>query len=311
MMKIKRETKEVNNLSDLDDLKTLSSIYSYNFNSNMINKILERLDKFISENKNDFDKSIEIDNEKNNVKIELDKLINIIKENKNNSEFFPVFTAKKIVDGYGNICVLYNGNPYITLKLIINALRTHNNIVFCTDNFLHINGLLIEGINIVVKELKYAEKIALLQTNISETNLNIGQKYFNLVLYIGNKISFKNVQKLFNVPSICIEYGYINVFIEDDSFKDILLDIDKYAYKNSISINYFDNTDIEETIEHVNQYNLNDYFVIFTKNPEIAYKLVSSIKAKNILINANPFENYEFYINEDKLVYTKNIKSNV
>ena len=298
-------------MDNFDDINTLSGIDSYKFSSDMVNKVLKAYSKFISDNRNNFEKCIEIDNEKNNVKTELDKLKSIIEDNERNTDFLPKFTAKKIVDGYGNICVLYSGNPYVTLKLIIIALRTHNNIIFCTDSFLHINGLLIEGINIVVKELKYAEKIALLESNFSEASLSVGQKYFNLVLYIGNKNSFKNVQKIFNVPTIYNEYGYMNIFIGDNSFKDILLDIDKYAYKNSISINYFDNTDIETTIKHVNQYNLNDYFVIFTKNSEVAYKLVSSIKAKNILINANPFENYEFYINEDKLVYTKNIKSNV
>jgi len=297
-------------LGNFSGIKALSNINSYKFNANVINKILDSYSKFISDNKNNFERSIEKDNENNNAKIEFDKLITIIKNYKNNKDFLPMFTAKKIVDGYGNICVIYNGNPYITLKLIIIALRTHNNVIFCTDNFLHINGLLIEGINIVVKEIKYAEKIALLESNFSEASLSVNQKHFDLLLYIGNKNGFKNIHKTLNVPTICNEYGNMNIFVEGNSFKSILLEIDKYAYRNSIAIKYFDNTDIETTIKHVNQHGLNDYFVIFTENSEIAYKLVSSIKTKNILINANPFDNYEFYMNEDKLVYTKNIKSN-
>ena len=46
------------------------------------------------------------------------------------------YTSGKIVDGYGNIAVMYNGDPYVTLRLAIKALKTHNTIVFFAKKYL-------------------------------------------------------------------------------------------------------------------------------------------------------------------------------
>ena len=33
----------------------------------------------------------------------------------------PSFSAKTIKDGFGNIAVMYNGDPYVTLKMLMAA----------------------------------------------------------------------------------------------------------------------------------------------------------------------------------------------
>ena len=223
----------------------------------------------------------------------------------------PSFSAQKIKDGFGNIAVMYNGDPYVTLKMLISSLRTHNNVVFFTKNFKTLNDLLIESINIVTKELKYTERIAVLQTNFSKNDIIKKQNGFNLLVYIGNKRDFQTVSKQLNIPSVFRGYGSIDVFIDDKSYKETLLDIDDFAYENNIKVNYFYNTDIDETIAYINKYNLNDCFAVFTKNSELAYKFINSIKSKNIFINKNPFVNYEFDLNENQLVYTKNISMKI
>ena len=292
-------------------ISNLKNHTEYNFKASKIEKILEKFSILIEKNKISFDNAIKKDSKSNNQKIEFDRIINIVKNYKKDMPILPSFSAKTIKDGFGNIAVMYNGDPYVTLKMLISSLRTHNNVVFFTNNFKTLNDLLIESINIVTRELNYTERIAVLQNNFSKNDIIKKQNSFNLLVYIGNKRDFQAVNKQLNIPSVFRGYGFIDVFIEDKSFKETLLDIDDFAYENNIKVNYFHNTDIDQTIDYINKYNLNDCFAVFTRNSELAYKFINSIKSKNIFINTNPFINYEFDLNENQLVYTKNISMKI
>lgn len=294
-----------------DPIANLKNHTEYNFKASKIEKILDKFAILIEKNKESFDNAIKKDAKSNSQKIEFNKIIQIVNTYKKDMPILPYFSAQKIKDGFGNIAVMYNGDPYVTLKMLISSLRTHNNVVFFTKNFKTLNDLLIESINIVTKELKYTERIAVLQTNFSKNDIIKKQNGFNLLVYIGNKRDFQTVSKQLNIPSVFRGYGSIDVFIDDKSYKETLLDIDDFAYENNIKVNYFHNTDIDETIAYINKYNLNDCFAVFTKNSELAYKFINSIKSKNIFINTNPFVNYEFDLNENQLVYTKNISMKI
>ena len=292
-------------------ISNLKNHTEYNFKASKIEKILEKFSILIEKNKISFDNAIKKDSKSNNQKIEFDRIINIVKNYKKDMPILPSFSAKTIKDGFGNIAVMYNGDPYVTLKMLISSLRTHNNVIFFTNNFKTLNDLLIESINIVTRELNYTERIAVLQNNFSKNDIIKKQNAFNLLVYIGSKRDFQAVNKQLNIPSVFRGYGFIDVFIEDKSFKETLLDIDDFAYENNIKVNYFHNTDIDQTIDYINKYNLNDCFAVFTRNSELAYKFINSIKSKNIFINTNPFINYEFDLNENQLVYTKNISMKI
>ena len=292
-------------------ISNLKNHTEYNFKASKVEKILEKFSILIEKNKISFDNAIKKDSKSNNQKIEFDRIINIVKNYKKDMPILPSFSAKTIKDGFGNIAVMYNGDPYVTLKMLISSLRTHNNVIFFTNNFKTLNDLLIESINIVTRELNYTERIAVLQNNFSKNDIIKKQNAFNLLVYIGSKRDFQAVNKQLNIPSVFRGYGFIDVFIEDKSFKETLLDIDDFAYENNIKVNYFHNTDIDQTIDYINKYNLNDCFAVFTRNSELAYKFINSIKSKNIFINTNPFINYEFDLNENQLVYTKNISMKI
>ena len=47
--------------------------------------------------------------------------------------------------------------------------------------------------------------------------------------------------------------------------------------------------------------------MLVSKNADLIYKFISEIKAKNIFVNKNPFENYKLNITEKDLTYKKNI----
>lgn len=281
---------------------------TYTFKAATIEKILDKFCIFVEKSPDNFEKAIEKDLEKNKIKTDLKKLENIAKTYKQDFPMLPTFSPTTIRDGFGNLCVMYDGNPYVTLKLLISALRTHNNIVFFTKNYLEINTLLIEIFNMISKDCKYTTSFASLQSHFSNNEVVKKQNLFDLVIYIGDKRAYQSVQKQLRIPSIFNGYKVVDVYIEDKSFKEVLLHIDKHAYANSIQVNYFDNTNLVDTINYINKYNLNDCFVVFTKNTETAYTFINSLKCKNIFINRNPFVDYEFDINENQLVYTKHIK---
>lgn len=284
---------------------------TYNFKAKTVEKIIDNFCVFIEKSPENFEKAIKEDLKENKIETSIEKLTTIAKTYKRDFPILPSFTSTTIKDGFGNLCVMYDGNPYITLKLLISSLRTHNNIVFFTKNYFETNTLLVEVFNMLSKEAKYANQFASVQNRFSNNEIVKKQNLFDLVIYVGDKRAYQAVQKRLHIPSIFNGYKVIDVYIEDKSFKEVLLQIDKHAYSNAIQINYFDNTNLEDTINYINKYNLNDCFVVFTKNSEIAYNFINSLKCKNVFINKNPFVDYEFDINENQLVYTKHIKMKI
>ena len=134
-------------------ISNLKNHTEYNFKASKIEKILEKFSILIEKNKISFDNAIKKDSKSNNQKIEFDRIINIVKNYKKDMPILPSFAAKTIKDGFGNIAVMYNGDPYVTLKMLISSLRTHNNVIFFTNNFKTLNDLLIVSINIVTRGL--------------------------------------------------------------------------------------------------------------------------------------------------------------
>ena len=136
------------------------------------------------------------------------------------------------------------------------------------------------------------------------------QTFFNKVIFIGDKRDYVQMKKKFVIPTIYAGFGNVDVFIDSKEFRDLLLDINEYARNNNIKINYYDGTQVEDTLTFINRFELTDSFVLLSKDTETIYKFISEVKAKNIYINKNPFENYKLNITEKDLIYKKNIIMN-
>ena len=297
----------------MEDLQTrlhkLEKTSEYTFKSNTVKSILEDFKKQISM-QDAFNKAVEIDKKRQPVYIKHEKIMSIIDEFINMEKFSLKFTPNNIIDGYGNIAVSYNGDPYLTLRLLLMALRTHNNIVFFSKNFYAINTKMVETMNMIAQKKEYAKKVAIVEYDVINGAIAQNQHFFNLLIYIGDKREYQTLKKKIAIPTIFNGYGNVDVFIENKEFKDVLLDINRFANENNITVNFYDNTLLEDTLEFINKYELTDCFVLLSKNTEMIYKFISEIKSKNIFINKTPFENYKLTINESDLVYSKNIVMN-
>ena len=287
-------------------LNRMSDTSTYIYKPSIINSILQEFKNQFSK-QSGFEKAVEIDRRHHGVYVKYSKILEIIDEELADDKNYLKYTSGNIIDGYGNIAVVYNGDPYVTLKLAIKALKTHNNIVFFAKKYLAINTKIIETINILAQKMKYAKRILSIEYNISEGTIFYNQNFFNMLLFVGEKREYQNFKKKLGIPSIYSGYGYVDVFIDSKKFKNDILDMDEYANENYVHINYYYESDYSSVSKFLNKYELTETFALFSEDSETIYKYINGIKAKNIFINTSPFKNYEFDITEKDLIYEKNI----
>lgn len=287
-------------------LEKLTNTSKYPFKANLVKEILEEFKKQMS-NKGTFQQAIEIDEKHHPVHVSYEKIIEIIDEYVHLDKVNVKYTPNMIIDGYGNMAVSYNGDPYITLRLLLMAFRTHNNIVFFSKKYFAINTKIVETLNMIAHKKGYAEKIAMVEFGVIDSVISNLQTFFNKVIFVGDKRDYVQLKKKLVIPTVYAGFGNVDVFIENKEFKNLLLDMNQYARENNIKINYYDDTQIDDTIAFLNRFELTDCFVLLSKNTEMIYKFISEMKAKYIYINKNPFENYVLNIEEDAFIYRKNI----
>lgn len=287
-------------------LNRMSDTSTYIYKQSIISSILQEFKAQFSK-KSGFEKAAQIDRRHHGVYVKYSKILEIIDEELADDKNYLKYTSGNIVDGYGNIAVVYNGDPYVTLRLAIKALKTHNNIVFFAKKYLAINTKIIETINILAQKMKYAKRVLSIEYNISEGTIFYNQNFFNMLLFVGEKREYQNFKKKLGIPSIYSGYGYVDVFIDSKRLKNEILEMDEYANENYIHINYYYEVDYPSVSKFLNKYELTETFALFSEDSEVIYRYINGIKAKNIFINTSPFENYKFDITEENLVYEKNI----
>ena len=99
-------------------LNKLTDVSKYRLKSNIIKEVLEEYKNNISK-KNTFEQAVSIDEKHHPVYVNHDKIINIIDEYINLEKINVKYSPNSIIDGYGNIAVSYNGDPYLTLRLLL------------------------------------------------------------------------------------------------------------------------------------------------------------------------------------------------
>ena len=147
----------------------------------------------------------------------------------------------------------------------------------------------------------------MVEFNVIDVILANLQTFFNKMIFVGDKRDYVQMKKKFVIPTLYSGFGNVDVFIESKDFKNLLLDINQYSMENNIKINYYDDTQIEDTLTFINRFELTDCFVLLSKNTDMIYKFIYEVKAKRIFINKNPFIDYKLDIKEQDLIYTKNI----
>lgn len=281
---------------------------SYYFKKEKVIDLINKIEVGIKNKKEALEKAFLIDYKNWEIKLELDMFFKILASVKA-SEYLPKFSKENIVDGIGNILFVGNNSPYLVFSFIINSIYTNNKVCVALENKMKASNIaIIELIKKVLEENKYDSSCLSYIEIEQKENILKYQDDFELIYYMGNKEDYINFAKRIHVQSIFENFGEMYVYIDSKEFKEMFLEIDKFAYLNDIKVEYY-NTDFENTIESINKNNnVNKISAIFTKNTDKAYEFIKNIKSENVYINMNPCENFDYKIKQDNLVYKKNIR---
>lgn len=286
---------------NLDEMKQMIT----KFNIDKVKQIIEEIE---SKLKKEVGPIVKLINEDNKAFAEqftysqLTKYIEIVKnepwELENNSK-----TLK--IDGLGNIAVIYNGSPDILLYLAIKALKTHNNIIFFEDTDIHkSSNYIINLINNIITKNGYKSTIAIKRIKDFKEIYEY-EKNIDTYMCIGEIQRYNVLKNNVKKNIIYSAYGTVSLYLDDKRLKDILLKMDEFIFENNLALDLYKDKDAKVVIDKINEKGEDFCSVIFTKDVKKAYYFLENVNSQIVYINKNPFENYNFCIDDKALVKKK------
>lgn len=280
---------------------------NYFFKKEKVLELLNQIKEDLIKKKQIIQKAFDLDYKKWEVKLDIEQLIKIV-ENIEKQEYLPKFSKKEIIDGVGNVALVNVSNPYMIFSFILSCIYTNNKpCIILEEKLIASNISIIELIRKSFENLKYDSNIIQFKEVSSKEEIIQQQNNYDLIYYLGNKEEYLNFIKRIHIDSKFENFGEIYVYVDSDDFKDELLKIDKYAYKNEINVVYY-KENLETSLKQMNKCNnINKISIIFSKNTENAYEFIKKIKSEKIYINKNP-EEVIYNINQNNLIFRKNIE---
>lgn len=227
-----------------------------------------------------------------------------------------IIYGKEILD-YGNVVVINDGNPYITIEMAIRNIMAGNTTIISNNGFMiGTNQLLIQIIQSVLEQFNISKY--LVQIYVSENFDEVLSNFANidLVVCIGNHSLQNMILSKSKNRTIVSGYENFDLYIEDTSHIGFLnkiintgLNIQLYINSNTkldhssaIIVN-----DVDEAIAQIN-YNGSKYSsAIFTTSTENASKFVKEVKSKIVTINTSPTIERIIDIKQTDLINEKTI----
>lgn len=279
--------------ADIDGKKITQNIFELLEESK---DIIEKANKIDVKNDNgfkiNFDMFQKIKNEINNIE---DFYRKVISMNKNENNYLQ----GKQIDNLGTICLVYDGNTYCLLELVLKAILTHNSIIITSesDYMKATNELIV----ILVKRILEAYNIdknlvQILYTSRIEELLS-NSTSINKVIVIGDRNFQNKIRNISKSEVISKGYNHFDLYIEDlaniDFIKKIIKEeenIDVYV-KSGLKVHFEDYIEVEDIDEAIAQINFNTSGYsssIFTDNNQNASKFLREVKTNNVSVNSSP-----------------------
>lgn len=285
----------------------------------------------INLNKELINRTISIDiSENNGIPIDYKTVSNIFRKVKQESiRYGKILTqekdtknglvyAKTIYDK-GLVVAITDGNPYLTIELILRNLIAGNSFLLVNNGYMQgTNTFLIEIFKTILE--KYDISKDLINTILTENYEEVLKYYssINLVLAIGDSSLQQKVLSLTKNQIITSSYLHYNIYVEDikhlDFIKKILntyYDITLYvkedikpSFKNAIPV-----LDVAEAIVLINASGNLYSASIFTSDDNSARTFIKDIHTKKVMVNASPLLESFLDIKEEQLVDIKEIYS--
>ena len=315
-----------------DSINTIISnalIVNKDILSNNIKPIITQIKNAFESNKEAIVQANKIDQKnKNGFIIDFDIVNNIFSNIEQETIMYGDVTLsqkdneKKIIYGTqimdsGNVIVITDGNPYITIEMAIRNIMAGNTTILSNSGFMFgTNQLLIQIIQSVLEQFNISKY--LVQIYVSENFDEVLSNFANidLVVCIGNHSLQNMILKKSNNKTIISGYENFDLYIEDTSHIDFLnkilntrLNIQLYInsdtkidHSSAIIVN-----DVDEAIAQIN-YNGSKYSsAIFTTSTENASKFIKEVKSKIVTVNTSPTIERIIDIKQTDLINEKTI----
>lgn len=296
----------------------------YNYEKELISNFA----RAIRENIKLFESTNEIDlNNKNGFKLDNNLIDKTLKKYENTE---PLIKSKdkislmdnqllnsKLYTKLGVVFVMFDGNTYTMLEMILLGLLTHNTMVFAYNGYMGgTNGLLINMVQTILEKENLKKEMFQHSVTLRSNEFFDNFKSINKTVIIGdNEFINKYVSEC---TTETIVSGYQNYDIYIDSLKDI--DFIKKIIMQKLNVNIYINSnlkiklenatfveDIDEAITYIN-YNSSKYCSsIFTENNDNASKFIDNINSKYVMVNASPTIEQSLNISQEDLLKEKNI----
>lgn len=259
-------------------------------NKDRYKKILNDIMLEIKDNKEEFKRINDIDKNIYDTNIDIEKLVNIIK-NSQEKELILNKDSK-------NILISYYGSPYITLELCIEAVKTNNKLILAIEDYmLGINKLIVNIVQNILNDYRIENKIFIF--NLLDKNVIAQNTEIDKVICIGNKNTFELYKKIQISNLIYYPFNNIDLYCDTDELEELQEMIYQYAEKNFIDLEIYDEFEnINRAVEYLNKYGNKFCTVLLTKSKENEEIFRNNIISKYIFVNENPFGKYEFNIDK-------------
>lgn len=259
-------------------------------NKDRYKKILNDIMLEIKDNKEEFKRINDIDKNIYDTNIDIEKLVNIIK-NSQEKELILNTDSK-------NILISYYGSPYITLELCIEAVKTNNKLILAIEDYmLGINKLIVNIVQNILNDYRIENKIFIF--NLLDKNVIAQNTEIDKVICIGNKNTFELYKKIQISNLIYYPFNNIDLYCDTDELEELQEMIYQYAEKNFIDLEIYDEFEnINRAVEYLNKYGNKFCTVLLTKSKEKEEIFRNNIISKYIFVNENPFGKYEFNIDK-------------
>ena len=316
---------------DQDNVKNIINnalIANRNNKYNYEKELISNFAKAIRDNIKLFESTDEIDiNNKNGFKLDNNLIHEILKKYEGVE---PLIKSKdkislmdnqllssKLYTKLGVVLVMFDGNTYTMLEMILLGLLTHNTMIFAYNGYMGgTNGLLINLIQTILEKENLKKEMFQHSITMRSSEFFDNFKSINKTVIIGdNEFINKYVSEC---TTETIVSGYQNYDIYIDSLKDI--DFIKKIIIQKLNVNIYINSslkikadnaifveDIDEAITYIN-YNSSKYCSsIFTENNDNASKFIDTINSKYVMVNTSPTIEQSLDISQEDLLKEKNV----
>lgn len=297
--------------------------------SDNIKPILKNIKISIKDNQDILLQANKIDTKNNNAfPLSFDIIDNIFKRVEKENIFYKDVTLlqkddnKKIIYGkqimdYGNVVIITDGNPYLSLEMILRNIMAGNTIILVNNGFMYgTNNLIVNIVQSILENYQVSKN--LIQLFITDDYKEVLNNYANidLVVCIGNHELQRLIIRESKNKVITSGYDNFDLYIEDTKHLDFLNKIINTGLNVNLYINKDTNldydtaiivSDIDEAIAQIN-YNGSRYSsAIFTSSNFNASKFIREVKSSIVTVNTSPTIERICDIKQLDLVYEKTI----